>query len=110
MVSTKIKIEVVYALPKEQLIFTVELDSGATAEQAIEASGILVKYPEIDLKTNKLGVYSRLIKRDTELVDGERVEIYRPLIADPKEMRKRRAEKAKEEGRIHEITGTKIAK
>ena len=106
--STKLNIEVVYALPSEQVIFTVKLDKGATAEDAIVASGILAKYPEIDLKKNKLGVYSRLIKLDTELVDGERVEIYRPLIADPKEMRKRRAEKAKEEGRIHEKTGAKI--
>lgn len=106
--STKVAIEVVYALPKEQLIFSVELDEGATVEQAVEACGILKKYPEIDLKKNKLGVYSRLVKADTVLVDGERVEIYRPLIADPKEMRKRRAEKAKEEGRIHEKTGAKI--
>jgi len=101
-------IEVVYALPSEQLIFTVTLDAGASAEDAIMASGILRKYPDIDLKKNKLGVYSRLIKLDTELVDGERVEIYRPLIADPKEMRKRRAEKAKDEGRIHQKTGAKI--
>jgi len=108
MVSTKMNIEVVYALPSEQLIFTVTLDAGASAEDAIMASGILRKYPDIDLKKNKLGVYSRLIKLDTELVDGERVEIYRPLIADPKEMRKRRAEKAKDEGRIHQKTGAKI--
>lgn len=108
MGTTKMNIEVVYALPSEQLIFTVTLEPGATAENAIMESGILDKYPEIDLKVNKLGIYSRLIKLDTALVDGERIEIYRPLIADPKEMRKRRAEKAKEEGRIHEKTGAKI--
>jgi putative ubiquitin-RnfH superfamily antitoxin RatB of RatAB toxin-antitoxin module len=107
-VSTKINVEVIYALPQEQLIFSVSLTQGANAQEAIEASGILQKYSEIDLKKNKLGIYSRLIKLDTVLADGERIEIYRPLIADPKEMRKRRASKAKEEGRIHEITGAKI--
>lgn len=106
--STKINVEVIYALPKEQITFTVSVEQGATAQQAIEASGILAKYPEIELNKNKLGIYSRLIKLDTVLQDGERVEIYRPLTADPKEMRKRRALKAKEEGRIHEKTGQKI--
>ncbi|WP_067041368.1 RnfH family protein [Moritella sp. JT01] len=108
MVSTKINVDVIYALPKEQITFTVSLEQGSTAQQAIEASGILVKYPEIELNKNKLGIYSRLIKLDTVVEDGERVEIYRPLTADPKEMRKRRAEKAKEDGRIHEKTGQKI--
>ena len=108
MVSTKINVDVIYALPKEQITFTVNLEQGATAQQAIEASGILVKYPEIELNKNKLGIYSRLIKLDTVVEDGERVEIYRPLTADPKEMRKRRAKKAKEDGRIHEKTGQKI--
>ena len=108
MVSTKINVEVIYAIPKEQITFTVSVEQGATAQQAIEASGILAKYPEIELNKNKLGIYSRLIKLDTVLQDGERVEIYRPLIADPKEMRKRRAVKAKEEGRLHEKTGQKI--
>ena len=106
--STKINVEVIYALPKEQITFTVSVEQGATAQQAIEASGILAKSPEIELNENKLGIYSRLIKLDTVLQAGERVEIYRPLIADPKEMRKRRALKAKEEGRLHEKTGQKI--
>jgi len=99
---------VIYALPKEQITFTISVEQGTTAQQAIEASGILAKYPEIELNKNKLGVYSRLIKLDTVMADGERIEIYRPLIADPKEMRKRRAVKAKEEGRLHEKTGQKI--
>jgi len=108
MVSTKINVEVIYALPKEQITFKVSAEQGATAQQIIEASGVLAKYPEIELNQNKLGIYSRLIKLDTVIEDGERVEIYRPLIADPKEMRKRRAVKAKEEGRLHEKTGQKI--
>ena len=106
--STKINVEVIYAIPKEQITFTVSVEQGATAQQAIEASGILAKYPEIELNKNKLGIYSRLIKLDTVLQDGERIEIYLTLIADPKEMRKRRAVKAKEEGRLHEKTGQKI--
>jgi len=107
-VSSNINVEVIYALPKEQITFTISVEQGTTAQQAIEASGILAKYPEIELNKNKLGVYSRLIKLDTVMADGERIEIYRPLIADPKEMRKRRAVKAKEEGRLHEKTGQKI--
>jgi len=107
-VSSNINVEVIYALPKEQITFTISVEQGTTAQQAIEASGILAKYPEIELNKNKLGVYSRLIKLDTVMEDGERIEIYRPLIADPKEMRKRRAVKAKEEGRLHEKTGQKI--
>ena len=106
--SSNINVEVIYALPKEQITFTITVEQGTTAQQAIEASGILAKYPEIELNKNKLGVYSRLIKLDTVMEDGERIEIYRPLIADPKEMRKRRADKAKEDGRLHEKTGQKI--
>lgn len=108
MVSNNINVQVIYPLPSEQITFTVSVEQGSNAQQAIEASGILVKYPEIELKKNKLGVYSRLIKLDTVVEDGERIEIYRPLIADPKEMRKRRADQAKQDGRLHEKTGQKI--
>lgn len=72
-----------------------ELASGSTVASAIEASGLLQKYPEIDLARNKLGVYSKLAKADTVLRDKDRVEIYRPLIADPKEVRKKRAAEGK---------------
>jgi len=90
-----INIEVVYALPKKQEIITVKLPEGATARQAIEASGLLAKYPEIDLAKNKLGVFAKLTKPDSALRDQDRVEIYRPLIADPKEVRKQRAAEGK---------------
>ena len=63
--------------------------------QAIEASGFLARYPEIDITKNKLGVYAKLAKPDTALRDRDRVEIYRPLIADPKEVRKQRAAEGK---------------
>jgi len=88
-------IEVVYPLPGKQEIFTVSLPPGASVRQAIEASGILLKYPEIDLSKNKIGVFARLAKPDAPLRDRDRVEIYRPLIADPKEVRKQRAAQGK---------------
>ena len=93
--SASMRVEVVYALPQRQEMFSVELPAGATLRQAIEASGVLDKYPEIDLAKNKLGVFAKLSKPDTPLRDGDRVEIYRPLIADPKEVRKQRAAEGK---------------
>ncbi len=90
-----ISIEVVYPLPQKQEVFSVKLPAGATVRQAIEASGILQKYPEIDLAKNKLGVFAKLTKPDASLRDRDRVEIYRPLIADPKEVRKQRAAEGK---------------
>ena len=93
--SETISVEVVYPLPQKQEIFTVRLAAGASVRQAIEASGVLQKYPEIDLSKNKLGVFAKLVKPDTPLRDHDRVEIYRPLIADPKEVRKQRAAQGK---------------
>lgn len=90
-----IHIDVIYALPQRQEIIHLALPAGSTVQQAIEASGLLVKYPEIDLARNKLGIYARLVKPDTALRDHDRVEIYRPLIADPKEVRKARAAEGK---------------
>ncbi|MCE1242808.1 RnfH family protein [Oryzomicrobium sp.] len=89
------KIEVVYALPGHQELVALDLPEGATAQQAIEASGLLAKCPEIDLASNKVGVFAKLVRLDTPLRDRDRVEIYRPLIADPKEVRKRRAAEGK---------------
>ena len=93
--SDQISVEVVYPLPQKQEIFTVKLPSGATVREAIESSGVLAKYPEIDLAKNKFGVYAKLAKPDAVLRDRDRVEIYRPLIADPKEVRKQRAAEGK---------------
>jgi uncharacterized protein len=89
--SETIRVEVVYALQASQDVVGLELAAGSTARQAIEASGLLAKHPEIDLAKNKLGIYAKLAKADTVLRDRDRVEIYRPLIADPKEVRKQRA-------------------
>ena len=89
----KITVEVAYALPEKQYLRRVTLDAGATVEQAIAASGLLALRTDIDLAKNKVGVYSRPVKLTDALSDGDRVEIYRPLIADPKELRRQRAEK-----------------
>ena len=70
------------------------LEEGATVEQAIHASGLLALRTDIDLAKNKVGIYSRPVKLTDVLSDGDRVEIYRPLIADPKDLRRQRAEKA----------------
>ena len=107
MSSNLINIEVAYALPTKQTIVDVALQEGTTVQQAIEASNILEQFPDIDLKATKVGVWSRVVKLNDTLIDGDRIEIYRPLIADPKEIRKRRAEKAKEEGRADKVTGGK---
>ncbi|QLQ25044.1 MAG: RnfH family protein [Dechloromonas sp.] len=90
-----LKVEVCYALPDKQVLVPLVLAEGATLQQALEASGLLDKNPEIDLKKNKFGVFSKLSKLDTVLRDRDRVEIYRPLIADPKEVRKQRAAEGK---------------
>lgn len=86
-----ITVEVAYATPKEQLILTVELAAGSTLSQAVEQSGIIEHFPEIDLATMKVGIFGKLKKPDQVLQPGDRVEIYRPLIADPKQVRKERA-------------------
>lgn len=88
-------IEVCYALPTKQEVARVKLPEGASLQQALEASGLLVKYPEIDIKKNKFGVWNKLSKLDSVLRNKDRVEIYRPLIADPKEVRKQRAAEGK---------------
>lgn len=94
--SAMIHVEVVYALPQRQERVELRLPEGATVRDAIEASGLLAKYPDIELeRKNKLGVYAKLVKADAALHDRDRVEIYRPLIADPKAVRKKRADEGK---------------
>jgi hypothetical protein len=90
-----INVEVVYALAERQELVNVKLPEGATLSTAVEASGLLQKYPQIDLAKNKLGVFGKLSKLDAVLRDRDRVEIYRALIADPKEVRKQRAAEGK---------------
>jgi len=105
----QITVEVVYGLPNKQALLKVVIESGNTVEQAINASGIKRRFDEIDLAVNKVGIWNRTCKLSDEPNDGDRIEIYRPLIADPKEVRRRRAEKAVEEGRANKITGGRIS-
>ncbi|CAN4273266.1 rnfH Protein RnfH [Methylophilaceae bacterium] len=91
MGSSLITVEVAYALPNNQLIIPLQVAPETSAEQAIAASGILQKFPEIDLSVNKIGLFGKLTRLETPLRHLDRVEIYRPLIADPKEVRKQRA-------------------
>lgn len=96
MTETKIRVEVAYGRLDEQVILEVEAESGLTVGEAVERSGILQRFPEIDLAQNKLGVFGKVTKLDAKLNPGDRVEIYRPLIADPKEQRKKRAAQGKQ--------------
>lgn len=90
------KIEVIYALPERQELVTLDLPEGSTVLQAVEVSGLLQKYPDIEPGgRNKLGVFSKLVKPDAVLRERDRVEIYRPLIADPKEVRRQKAAEGK---------------
>jgi len=95
MSTVPITVEVVYALPSQQPLLRAQLTEGATVEDAIRASGVLDAFPEIDLAKNKVGIFSKLVKLDETVRDRDRVEIYRPLIADPKEVRRKRAEEGK---------------
>lgn len=88
-----INIELVYIKPDSQSILKLDVDKGTTIQQALESSGLLEQFPEIDLNVNKVGIYSKIKPLDTVLAAGDQVEIYRPLLADPKEARRRRASK-----------------
>lgn len=95
--TEKIKIELAYALPRAQTMIQLEIAAGATVKEAVEASGVLQKHPDIDLDKNKLGIFGKLVRLDTVLRDRDRVEIYRALKADPKEIRRKRAQEGRQE-------------
>lgn len=86
-----ITVEIAFALPAQQLILPIKVRLGCSAEEAVKLSGICNKFPEIDLKQNQLGIFGKAVRHDTPLRHLDRVEIYRPLIADPKEVRRQRA-------------------
>ena len=100
-----IDVEIVFALPDSATVIKTQCEEGATVEQAIDASGILGRCPEIDKENLSVGIWNRTCKLHQSVRAGDRIEIYRPLIADPKEARRRRAEKAKEDGRANKVTG-----
>lgn len=88
----QLTVEVVYALPQQQALLTVVMPVGATVEQAIQRSGLLAMFPDIDLATCRVGVFGKLCRLLEPVCDGDRIEIYRPLVIDPKESRRRRAD------------------
>jgi hypothetical protein len=85
------KVEVVYATPGRQPLYAVSVAAGGTVRDAIERSGVLAAFPEIDLARNRVGIHGKLATLGTPLCDGDRVEILRPLQADPKVARRERA-------------------
>ena len=92
--TESINVEVAYATLKKQIICTVNIDPGTTIGAAIVQSGIMMDFPELELEDAKVGLFGKAAAMTTVLFDGDRVEIYRPLIADPKEIRRKRAEKS----------------
>ena len=88
-------VEVAYALTDKQSLISLEVEEGSTLKEAIEASGILEQYKQIDLSKDRVGIFSKFATLDTVLREKDRVEIYRPLIADPKKVREERAAKSK---------------
>lgn len=95
--EAKLNVEVCYALPEKQTLLQLEVEADSSLEDVIHLSGILELHPEIDLSKNKVGIFSKLSKLTDHLHDGDRIEIYRPLLIDPKEVRKQRAMKAKQD-------------
>lgn len=97
MESDMIKVEVAYALPHKQMLIPLSIKKGSTVYDAAVESGVADKFPDIDLETIPMGIFGKAERKPKERVlnEGERVELYRPLIADPKEVRKRRAEEIK---------------
>ena len=90
--ADEIQVEVTYALPEQQILLQITV---TTVEEAIQGSGILRRFPEIDLTQTKVGIFSKLTQLNAMLRHKDRVEIYRPLLADPKEVRRQRAEVGK---------------
>ncbi len=94
--SAQIHVEIVYALKDVQRVVPLVVAEGTTLEAAVARSGLLEEFPEIELGgRNKTGVWGKIAKADTVLRDRDRVEIYRPLVADPKEVRRQRAAEGK---------------
>jgi len=89
--ENKVSIEIAYATPRKQIIVDCAIDAGTAPRDAIRQSEIRQHFPEIDIEDCDFGVFGKIVVEDYELVEGDRIEIYRPLIADPKEIRRLRA-------------------
>ncbi len=95
-VPISFSIEVAYASPQQSWLIPFNVEEGTTIQQAIVTSGILDQCPAIDLKTNEVGIFSKIVALDTLVRAGDRIEIYRPLILNPKQARRLRAKKEKQ--------------
>ena len=95
MAIESINVEVAYAIPEKQIIRAVNVDAGTTIGAAIVQSGIMMDYPDLELEDAKVGIFGKAASMTAVLSDGDRVEVYRPLIADPKEVRRKRAAEGK---------------
>jgi putative ubiquitin-RnfH superfamily antitoxin RatB of RatAB toxin-antitoxin module len=102
-----ITVEVVYALPEEQTLLSFSTNAGVSVKDAILQSGILEHYPELDVNNMDVGLFGKRTAMKIALRDKDRVEIYRPLLADPKEIRKRRAAEGKKMGKGGNLTTSK---
>ena len=91
------RVSVAYTEPMQQVWLSLEVPESSTVLQAIETSGILSRYPELDLKKNKVGIFGKLAKLNAALLDGDRVEIYRPITVDPKTVPQRKIASLDEE-------------
>ena len=100
-----IQVEVVYALAKRQALVAVEVPAGSTAEEAVEKSAIAEEFPKLELSTCTMGIWGHLVERNHLLQDGDRIEIYRPLLIDPREARRQLAAEGKSMGHQHSDAG-----
>lgn len=89
--AERIAVEVVYALPDRQTVLAVQVPPGASVGEVVRHSGMLARHPEIELAAMKVGIYGRRVTLDTRVRSGDRIELYRPLVADPKTARHARA-------------------
>lgn len=96
MVRSMLNIEVVYANPKQQILIHLQVEQGTLVSDAIQKSGILTQFPEIDLNHYKVGIFSKIVLLNAILQEGDRVEIYHPLLVDPKAARVQRAKQQKQ--------------
>jgi len=92
-VAEKLHVVVCYATPTQEFLHELEVEEGTTIGAAIEASGVLAAFPDINLVTQPVGIFAKKKTLDTVLRERDRIEIYRPLVADPKDSRRKRAAK-----------------
>lgn len=93
-----LNIEIVYGLPDKQVLKTMLVADGTTARQAVLQSGLANEFPDLDVHAAKIGIFGKLVKDGTELREKDRIEIYRPLLIDPKDARRKRVREKEQEG------------